>query len=140
MQSGRAKDQQHYGTLETRQKTARDWAADSILVIGEVSEWGRNGGTLPQGNGVHCAEFHEITAEMLDDLQPMAVFSPLLCSRFDCLDLAALLQMLGFKGRYRAVGGHFPNPGLIRSEIGASCPGIDFDIVDLNGAGTQMLN
>lgn len=118
----------------------KDVTQNGILVIGEVSKWTRQGRELPQSPDVHCIEFHELTIDIIELLEPTAVFSPLLCTSFDCLDVAVMLQALGFKGRYRVMGESLPNPQLIRSEIQETCPNIDFDIVNLGQENGQRTN
>lgn len=115
---------------------AKDLTQNGILVIGEVSKWVADGRSLPQSSEVHCIEFYELTESILDLLKPSAVFSPLLCASFDCMDVAFVLQGTGYQGRYRAVSEGLPNPKLIQAEINQTYPNIDFYIVNL-GSGLR---
>lgn len=71
----------------------------------------------------------DINAAALSVLKPDVVLAPLVGPRFDCLDVGQALVEAGFKGKFRAVVSYLPNPGLVRREIAACCPDLDFDIV-----------
>lgn len=73
----------------------------------------------------------DITAESLARLRPDVVLTPLVGAGFDCLDVAVALCKAGYRARLRAVVRFVPNPGLVRREIAASCPGLDFDLIML---------
>ncbi len=113
---------------------------EAILVIGDVAGWAKAGRDLPKDKNIHFADFHQIESGLIDVLKPGAVISPLLCAQFDCLEVAMQLQNLGFTGRYRAVSRDLPNPWVIRSEVLETCPGMDFDILDVGGADPTRLN
>lgn len=104
-----------------------------ILAVGELIEWHRSGRTAPCDESVAFAEFHEVTGALLNTVAPRYVLSPLLSRSFDCIDLAQLLVQEGYRGRYRAVATRLPDPGIIRREIRALCPELDFDVITLNG-------
>lgn len=105
-----------------------------ILAVGDL-------GLLAQAEsgdpGLVVVDFHEVTAETLAAVQPDVVLSPLVFGPFDCFDLAAVLSAAGFLGRYRAAAGQIPSPGLVRREIAASFPELDFDVVVLSDGGGQ---
>ncbi len=136
MQSDRLKQSGHGRVLANR--ALEDY--DTILVIGEVSRWQAAGRDLPQSSETHCIEFHQLSEELFEIKQPKMVISPVLCASFDCLDVAVLLQSIGFPGRYRAFSGEMPNSALIRSEISAACPDVDFDIINLAGTGNIRMS
>lgn len=56
------------------------------------------------------------------------VFSATISHNFDCMDIAQILYRNEFRGRYRVIAPDIPKPGLIRREVAAICPGLDFDI------------
>lgn len=85
------------------------------------------------------AAFHEISAETLAISLPDVVLSPVVGDEFDCFDLAAVLVEAGFTGRYRAAAVQVPDPGLIRREVAAAFPGLDFDILLLDETGSPDL-
>jgi len=76
----------------------------------------------------------DISAETLAALRPDVVLTPLVGAGFDCLDVALALSEAGYRARLRAVVRYVPNPGLVRREIAASCPGLDFDLIVLGSA------
>ena len=100
-----------------------------ILAVGDLESWNRAGRPLPADSHITYADFVEVTDGLLYSLRPDMVLSPLLSTRFDCIDLAQLLLRLGFSGRYRAMTPPLPNPDIVRREIRSLCPGLDFDLV-----------
>ncbi|HGG05321.1 MAG TPA: hypothetical protein ENK28_07670 [Aliiroseovarius sp.] len=114
--------------------------SEPILVIGDVAGWTMSGRDLPTGKNIHFATFQQIESGLFDALKPSAVLSPLLCAQFDCLEVAVQLRNLGFTGRYRAVSRDLPNPWVIRSEVLETCPGMDFDILDVGATDPNRLN
>ena len=139
MQSGRIKKPVSATISETHART--DLAGNvSVLVVGEVDQWQMRGRPLPRDPAMAFVEFHALDREMLRLCAPSVVISAVLCRSFDCLDLALRLDELGFRGRYRVMANGLPDTGLIRGEIAESCPGLDFDIVDLSEATGLRLN
>jgi hypothetical protein len=65
---------------------------------------------------------------------PVLILSLLVTPGFDALDLARLLSQNGYRGRYLALVDRLPNPTLIRREVAAQSPGINFDVVILDGS------
>lgn len=65
---------------------------------------------------------------------PALILSLLVTPAFDALDLARLLSQTGYRGRYLALVDRLPNPTLIRREVAAQSPGINFDVVILDGS------
>ncbi len=110
-----------------------------ILAVGEVDKWKRSGRALPQDSQIVLAEFHDISPELLQTLNPDVVLSPLLCPAFDCLDLAQALTRSGFRGRYRIIAPALPDPAVIISEIEMLCPGLDFSFIfTTDGLGRRL--
>lgn len=108
-----------------------------LLAVGEMSGWHMRGDGLPQDSAITFIEFRELTAELLEALTPDIILSPLMCSSFDCMDLAQMLEGLGFAGRYRAIDSQIPQPDLIRREVQDLCPQLDFDLVSIDMAAWQ---
>lgn len=100
----------------------------NVLAVGDVEAWRESGNRLPSGAQMAFVEFSEISRELIDMMEPELVFSPLLARGFDCIDLAQALFMSGFKGQYRAMARVLPDPSMVRREIRAMCPGLDFDV------------
>jgi hypothetical protein len=65
---------------------------------------------------------------------PDLVLSPLLTPAFDALDLARLLTQCGYRGRYLALVDQLPSATLIRREVEAQSPELNFDVVVLDGS------
>jgi len=102
-----------------------------ILAVGDVVAWTTSGLALPRRGDVVFAEFHEISSDLLDRLSPSVVISPLLCRSFDCVDLAQVLGVLGYTGKYRAIDAGLPDPALIVREVRSLVPSLDFDVSPL---------
>jgi len=64
---------------------------------------------------------------------PELVLTPLLTPMFDALDMARYLSQAGFRGRYLALVDQLPSANLIRAEVEAQSPLLNFDIVVLDG-------
>lgn len=130
------------GNLTNIEDTAEDRREDQpvILAVGEMSGWGGASDGLPLDSAITFIEFRELSAELLDRLGPDIILSPLLCSSFDCMDLAQVLDGFGFRGRYRAMSAQVPQPELIRREVHACCPRLDFDLVNVDVARKVTLN
>ena len=111
-----------------------------ILAVGEMSGWSTRGEGLPLNSAITFIEFRELSTDVLERVRPDIVLSPLLCSSFDCMDLAQTLDALGFTGRYRAMSGQVPQPDLVRREIHACCPGLDFDLISIDVTRKVTLN
>ncbi len=134
MRTGRAKN---IGA-SARREEAQTSGTGRILVVGEVQRWRASGRDLPHSGDVSYVEFSDLTPELLELLRPATVLSPLLCASFDCLDVAQLLHDSGYRGSYRVMSTDLPDPLLIRAEIEATCPHLDFDVLNLmNGTGQR---
>ena len=108
----------------------------TLLAVGHLDPASEGAG----GSELYYAEFHEVGAALLALHAPDVVLSPLVAPGFDCFDLAAVLVGAGFRGRYRAAAVQIPDPGLVRREIAAAFPGLDFDILLLDGSGRPAIN
>jgi len=105
-------------------------AGPGVVIIGAPPSLAGQDATAP----VHL-DLHEITADELARHRADLVLSPLVAEHFDCFDVAQALVEAGFCGRYRAVVQQVPDPALVRCEVAANCPGLDFDIVFLDPPG-----
>jgi hypothetical protein len=65
---------------------------------------------------------------------PALILSLLVTPEFDALDLARMLSENGYRGRYLALVDALPNPNLIRREVAAQSPGVNFDVIILDGS------
>jgi len=67
-------------------------------------------------------------------LAPALVLSPLLTPAFDALDLARVLSQHGYRGRYLALVDRLPSANLIRREVAAQSPNLNFDVIVMDGS------
>jgi hypothetical protein len=102
-----------------------------VLAVGDTREWTARGRRVPSDGNVFFVEFHEVTDELLAQLTPRLILSPLLARTFDCVDLAQRLGTLGYAGPYRAIDSGLPDPALIVREVRSLVPGLDFGVVPL---------
>lgn len=65
---------------------------------------------------------------------PALILSLLVTPDFDALDLARMLSENCYRGRYLALVDSLPNPTLIRREVAAQSPGVNFDVIILDGS------
>ena len=100
-----------------------------------VAVCGGSGDPVADGTDLVVLQFHDVTAASLAWHAPDVVLSPLVSETFDCIDLADALAGAGFRGRYRAFATQIPDPDLIRREIRAIAPEIDFDIIVIGPRG-----
>ena len=107
----------------------------SMLVVGPVAAWRKMQKTLPDIEGIAFVEFDGLTAELLEQTKPDFILSALVSTGFDALDLARVLADLGFSGHYRAVAERLPHPSVVRAEVGAIAPDLDFDVLQLSDVG-----
>ncbi|WP_292020778.1 hypothetical protein [Maritimibacter sp. UBA3975] len=99
-----------------------------VLAVGRTQDDAGKSGQEPLP-GAHFVEFTDLTAEVIEMHQPHVVLSPLVSNGFDCVEVANRLVDSGFDGRYRAFAENLPRPELVKSEIGTSFPGLDFDVL-----------
>ena len=114
-----------------RPRAEGDDCQPMILAVGEVTEWRATGRALPMSGKIAFAEFHDLTPELLEELRPDIVLSPVLCASFDCLDLAQTLTSFEYSGRYRVLAADVPNPSMVKREIAACCPTLNFEMLDV---------
>jgi hypothetical protein len=100
-----------------------------VLVIGDIQDMIERDNIVASDRKMLHVDFHDITPEMIMAIGPHMIISPLLAMKFDCIDLACVLQEAGFQGQYRALSRKIPNPKLVRREIHSICPEVDFDMI-----------
>lgn len=77
------------------------------------------------------AKHRDITAELIAREQPDLVVAPLVGVGFDGVDVAQRLTAAGFKGQFLVVASTLPSPAIVRREIAAQFPALDFDLIVL---------
>lgn len=110
-----------------------------MLVVDDHSNWRRSGRHVADISGLHWTDFAHCDAQILVRTQPDVVLSPLFSAQFDAIDLAEKLQDLGYRGRYRALAVGLPKPAIVRREIAAVAPDVDFDIFVIDDEGLRIL-
>lgn len=102
-----------------------------VLAIGELTLWRKHAGGVPEHRDLQFRTIDEITGDLLAAVRPDLIVSPAVSHGFDCIDVAGVLASLGYRGAYRALARDLPRPEMIRREVLAICPGLDFDIVSI---------
>jgi hypothetical protein len=100
-----------------------------ILVIGHPRPGGTGAHPALVQHGYRLACLGELDAGLLGAVQPDMVISALIGDGFDAIDVARRLVQLGYRGPYRALSHPLPRPGLVRAEVRAAAPDLDFDLV-----------
>lgn len=77
---------------------------------------------------------HLADTPLVGPAAPILVLSRLVTPEFDALDLARMLSQYGYRGRYLALVDRLPDAKLIRREVAAQSPGINFDVIILDGS------
>ncbi|MEM6728569.1 MAG: hypothetical protein AAF618_08715 [Pseudomonadota bacterium] len=103
-------------------------AEECILYVGDYDPAAEDD-VGPELFDVCFVAFSEITADLLEALEPSIIYSPLLTPNFDSTELAQRLQEFGFKGKYCAVVKSVPVPQLIKNEVRMAAPLVNYDLV-----------
>jgi len=99
------------------------------MVIGNLERWAREGRTTQDLGEFVFVELADVTASFILRHAPEIILSPLVGDDFDVLDVARRLHSAGFAGRYRAIAPEVPNVNIIRKEVTAVAPDLDFDVL-----------
>ncbi|MFN3662436.1 MAG: hypothetical protein ACK4TM_06775 [Yoonia sp.] len=101
--------------------------------MGDIARWKARGRLQDTMAHCHFLDLPELDACTIRRCNPGLVLSPLMADGFDAIDVAERLQAAGFAGRYRVLADALPDPDLIRREIRALAPALDFDLLVLPG-------
>lgn len=107
----------------------KDTFAGAILVIGDLARWQARGRPTTAFDRFSFAKFADLDDVMLRLIAPDMIFSPLISVDFDVIEVAERLQELGFDGRYRVITENMPHADMVRAEVHAHAPNIDFDLL-----------
>lgn len=105
-----------------------------MLVIGDLTQWAARGRLRmapDQCEFVDITQLDQVTIRRYDQ---GLIVAPLLSGAFDAFDIAEKLAAAQFAGMFRVVADAVPNADLIRTEIEAAAPGLDFDLIVLPAA------
>ncbi|MES2664777.1 MAG: hypothetical protein V4712_01685 [Pseudomonadota bacterium] len=73
--------------------------------------------------------FNALSAELLNELRPVMVLTPLISRGFDAELVAQILSGLGYGGHLRVLCPALPDPRMIAREIRAKAPGLTVDLI-----------
>lgn len=99
-----------------------------VLVVRDVTALGDDDLIAPLAGVVVCG-FKQVMALIEAQGPPALVISALSGKGFDAVDLARLLNTIGFAGVYYAVTDPLPVPDVIKSEIARIAPDLLFDLL-----------
>lgn len=77
-----------------------------------------------------------LSASLAEGTVPDAVFSALFWRAGDVLEVARVLSVGGYRGRYRVIVPPLPQPDMVRREVRAAHPELDFDLIPLERKGS----
>jgi hypothetical protein len=113
--------------IQGQRVLAVDIAPDLVLALPK--------NVLQPGSEIRTVTMDRLEQERLSGpTAPVLILSLLVTPGFDALDLARLLSQNGYRGRYLALVDRLPNPTLIRREVAAQSPGVNFDVIILDGS------
>ena len=107
-----------------------DWQ-NTTLVLGDLERWEARGRSLPEIDGTVFARVDQLSMEFMARTGPSVVLSPLIVRGADAIEIATRLIDAGFAGCYRVVAMALPDPGIVRHEVNAVAPELDFDLITI---------
>jgi hypothetical protein len=102
-----------------------------MLVIGDLDQWQASGRLRGVPAGCAYLDITQLNPFTLRRHAPDLILSPLLSGGFDAVDVAEKLNAARFRGMYRVVADNLPDADIIRSDIRAAAPDLDFDLLVL---------
>lgn len=109
----------------------------TILVVGNLKAWEREGRVVPALEGFRFVEYSDLGEALLRGEAPEMVLSALMGDDYDALDVARRLDEIGFRGHYLALAEVLPNAAVVREEVKAVAPEVQFDLLVLNPLGSR---
>ena len=118
---------------QTQSAVVRNDAAATMhtLIVGDVRRWAAVGRDTADFGDFQYTSFSSLTRDVLDKTDPQMVLSPLMTNDFDAIDLARHLHELGYTGCYRVIAPNTAHADIIRADVAAVAPNIDFDIFEV---------
>lgn len=102
----------------------------TCLFVGDPLSLRRAGQRLPATVRMDWCHIYDLSALLQAGRHPDLVLSFAITPLFDCLDLAQMLSVNGFRGRQRIIDSDLPAPKMICREVKLACPGIDFAVLE----------
>ena len=62
----------------------------------------------------------------------MVVISPLMGDRADAVEVAEMLDEVGYRGRYMAFAPYLPDRAMIEREVSRAAPGLLLDVIEMS--------
>ena len=101
------------------------------LIVGDIRRWASDGRNTVGAEEFCYTSFASLSRELMTEIAPDMVLSPLVSKDFDVIDLARHLADLGYEGSYRVLMQRVPDAAIIRAEVAFVAPHLDFDIFEL---------
>lgn len=105
-----------------------------ILVVGDVSRWQVRGQLRDVPEGCEFVDIGQLDRAKIRQYDTALIMTPLMSDGFDAFDVAEKLMAVRFRGIYRVLTNAVPDADIIRADIGAAAPDIDFDLLVLPAA------
>lgn len=101
------------------------------LIIGDLSRWNAQGRDTADFAQFQFINLQQLTTKTLIAASPEMILSPMVGDDFDVVVIAGILHNTGYAGRYRAVTAGVQDAEIVRSEVAAVAPALDFDLLEL---------
>lgn len=105
-------------------------SARSVLIV-EAQEILRLLDPAPHRQSVVLTQKRMLSRQMLDSVLPDAIVGPLITAAWDIVDLAIVLEDLGFTGDLFALTRPLPRAELVVREVGAVCPRLTVHLLEM---------
>ena len=102
---------------------------ETTLIIGDLARWSAEGRELVASDNFQFSDLQSLSAPIFADFAPTIILSPLFGDDFDVIVVATRLDELGYRGQYRVITEDLPDDDMIRKEVRAHAPGLDFDLL-----------
>ena len=103
--------------------------ARSVLIV-EAQEVLGQLAPAPHRQSVVLTQKRMLTRQMLASVQPDAIVGPLIAPCWDIVDLAIVLEDLGYAGDLYALTRPLPRAELVVREVGAVCPRLTVHLLE----------
>lgn len=107
-----------------------DAAPMQTVIIGRFSNAVANRDDA-QTQGLRFITLAELTESLFAHFAPKLILAPLISEDFDAIDLAKRLAELKYTGQLRVIAENLPSVDVIRRDVRAQAPDIDFDVLVL---------